>query len=105
MPRIAGRISERQKFRDEKSYPDPNPQNLESVFWRIVLNGGFSLLFAVFALLEDSLACGALGSLPSAPTTDLTMSPPTSIAVAPSVPSRNNGSSSSSSSSSSSCEG
>ena len=60
---------------------------------------------AVFALLEDALASGALGNLPGAPTADLTMSPPTSIAAAPSVPSRNNGSSSGSSSSSSSSEG
>ena len=37
---------------------------------------------AVFALLEDALAFGAL---PIAPTAELTMSPPTSIDVAPSV--------------------
>ena len=42
---------------------------------------------------------------PGAPTADLAVSPPTSSAGAPSVPSRNNGSSSSSSSSSSSCVG
>ena len=66
---------------------------------------GFSLSMAVFALLEDALAFGALGNMPGAPTADFTKSPPTSSAVAPSVPSGNNGSSSSSSSSSSSCEG
>ena len=48
---------------------------------------------AVFALVEDALAFGALGILPGARAADLKMSPPTSIAVAPSVPSRNNGSS------------
>ena len=53
----------------------------------------------------DALACGALSNLPGALTVDLTMSPPTSIAVAPSVPCRNSGSSSSRSSSSSSCVG
>ena len=51
---------------------------------------------ALFAPLEDAVAHRALGDLPGAPTADLTMSPPTSIAVAPSVLSRNNGSSSSS---------
>ena len=61
---------------------------------------GLSLLMAVFALLEDALAFGALGNLPGAPTADLTMLPPTSIALAPSSPSRNNGSSRSSSASS-----
>ena len=40
-----------------------------------------------------------LGNLPGAPAADLKVSPPTSFAVAPSMPSRNNGSSSSSSSS------
>ena len=43
--------------------------------------------------------------LPGAHAADLTMSPPTSIAAAPLVPSRNNGSSSSSSSSSTSSVG
>ena len=57
---------------------------------------------AVFALLEDALAFGALADLPGAPTADLTRALPASIAAAPSVPSRNNGSSSSGSSSSSS---
>ena len=65
----------------------------------------FSLILALFALWEDALVFGALGNLSAAPAADLAMSPPTSIAVAPPVPSRNNGSSSSSSSSSSSCEG
>ena len=35
---------------------------------------------AVFALVEDALAFGALGDLPSARAADLTMSPPTSSA-------------------------
>ena len=43
---------------------------------------GFSILMAVFALLEDALACGALGHMPGAPAPDLTMSTPTSIAAA-----------------------
>ena len=59
----------------------------------------------VFALLEDALAFGAVGNLLGAPAADLTMSPPTSIAVRPSVPSCNGGSSSSSSSSSNSSVG
>ena len=67
---------------------------------------GFRLSMAVLALLEDALAFGALGNLPAARAADLTMSTPTSIATAPSVPSRDNGSSRSSSSSSwSSCVG
>ena len=47
---------------------------------------------AVFALLEDSLAFGALEDLPGAPTANMTMSPPAPIAAAPSVPSRTSGS-------------
>ena len=41
---------------------------------------------AVFTLLEDAFAFGALGNLPGA--ADLTMSPLASIAAAPSVKSR-----------------
>ena len=44
---------------------------------------------AACALLEDALAFGALSNLPGAPAADLTISPQTSIAVAPSVHSRN----------------
>ena len=51
---------------------------------------------AVFALFEDALAFGAFGNLPGAPTADLTISPSTSIAAAPSVPRRHSGSSNSS---------
>ena len=72
----------------------------ESRWWVV-----FSHLLAVFWLLEDALAFGALGNMPGAPTADLIMSPPTSTAAAPSVPSRNNGSSSTSSSSSGCCVG
>ena len=60
---------------------------------------------AVFALLVDSLAFGALEDLPGAPTADMTMSPLAPIAAAPSVPSRTGGSTSGSFSSSSSCVG
>ena len=62
---VAGRSRGLGCITDEKSSPNPNPQISESVFstsgesrWRI----GFSLLLAVFALLEDVLACGALGN-------------------------------------------
>ena len=44
----------------------------------------------MFALLEDALAFGAVGNLPGARAAHLTMSPPSSVAAAPSVPSRNN---------------
>ena len=88
----------RTSITDEISDSDPNPQNVEYLLfgesrWRV----GFSLLLVVFALLADALAFGALGNLPGAPAADLTMTPPASIAAAPSVPSRNNGISSSSS--------
>ena len=82
------------------NYSNPNPQNQEGAFSLYSANRvegfWFSLLMGVFALLEDAHAFGSLGTLPGAPAADLRMSPPTSIAVAPSVPSRNNGSSSSS---------
>ena len=58
-----------------------------------------------FVFWEDAFSLGALGNLSGAPTPDQTISQPTSIAVAPSVTSRNSGSSSSSSLSSSSGEG
>ena len=64
-----------------------------------------SLLLAVFVLMEDALACDALGNLPGARAADLTMAPPAATAAAPAGQSRNNGSSSSCSSSSSSCVG
>ena len=78
----------------------PTPTlNIFSVFFlkylaKLVEGLGFVFSWLFFALLEDAHAFGALGNLPGAPTADLTMSPPTSIAAAPSVPSRNNGSSS-----------
>ena len=89
-------------FTDEISCTNFNPQSLERYLANPVEGLGFCHSIAVFALLEDAFAFVALGNLPGAPTVDLTKS---SIAAAPSVPSRNNGSSSNSSSSSSSCMG
>ena len=88
--------------------PTPNAQHLESVlfskfFGRIALEGWVSSFNGcVVALMEDALAFGALGNLLGTRAADLSMSPPASVAAAPSKPSRNNGSSSNSSSSSSS---
>ena len=97
------------KISDDTPYHHPNPQNLE----RVVFLKYWAKRVEVFALVFNCCVCTVggcpclwcLGNLPGARAAGLTMSPPTSIAAAPSVQSRNSGSSSSRSSSSSCCVG
>ena len=65
----------------------PQPSKFRSSFfhsWRVEGLGFVFFMAFFFAPLEDALAYGALGNLPGAPTADLTKSPPTSLAAAPS---------------------
>ena len=77
--------------------PTPTLKKKLCSFVEYRVEGLGSVNYWLFALLEDAFACGALDNLNGACAADPTMSPPASIVVATSVPSRSSSSSSPSS--------